>query len=1709
MRTITSSTGKAETVTVRRTESSDAQQICKLINPSTVAVFGRVNVIYLLEKANLAVTLNTAKNQILAHAAFLDHPIGDPEQASWEEFLQAHFGGPRFTPLNTLFLHLFVAQSSFSTESAKEIIRTVFSAIAELEHICLVTPYSSRLEPALMDIFEPMPSVQEEVQCAAFVCHRHNYCPRLHVRGARVEDHDDLTVLLAEQTKALSASYGPYFLAELIEAQDKTNHVAVCESEGAAVGFMSVSGDVNTELLNQCFELGLFNGLLKEDHVDQTVDAGQTQKDKPTDEDTETDPPNHQKQSESNEVPRPEADGAEEGSECSAESSGACRDTPEVKPIRACTNDSAGSSVGSEPARPPNAFCIQLFAINKRFEMRSVDFLPYVFRLFPERDFCIISVPKLAPEFPLLQTFLRAVPRHSSSLPQELYLFHRSGLLRTLLVRVPVCDDVAAIQRLVQNLNLHEALMEDLDTFFKARRDPVRQQCHDGTPVQAFVAEAEGQVIGILIIRDEQDIEYIRANYSIENFVYFSHHQREEHGRLCHFTLNPIFQHYAKHFLKEALRLAHKSCLYYPVYPTDSSQRNASAHSLTAVLNCMVPVRPRRQILYPLEELDTNAPSTLITREQVPYALNHINRKLTMEPKAGINARIVVVGASDTGLAFLESLAFCPHLRFNNLTLVSTHGLPGYHDGDDPSFLTTSHCYSQRDHALLSLRSWVNVVTGKMTAIERASKHVQVGGGRIVPYDHLILCTGQQYQIPCPTGIDISKWSSMDQAPDQPRRRRYTGHVPSNFFTLNDQHDCTQAHRWLLDNFIEQAGNAVVYGDSADVYSCVEMLLCLGVRGSRIHVVHTPANKPLSRFQNPAVDQAVRNVLENKGVHVHHNCLLAQLNDGQHPEPLTAVSFTTGGPPLRLECACWSSCSPSSVPTVCCSHDAAHRTLPTGRCPQDAAHRTLPRGHCPKDTAQRTLPTGCHPQDTAQRMLPRGCCPEDAAQRMLPRGCCPEDAAQRMLPRGCCSHDAAHRMLPKGHCPQDAAQRMLPKGHCSQDAAHRTLPTECCPQDAAHRTLPTGRRPQDAAHRTPPTGRRPEDAAQRTLPRGRCPHDAAHMMLPRGRCSQDAAQRTLPRGRCPEDAARWWTILNPAVTQLFKTLLCLIHSDDSMQNPIPCPEANGIFDCVFFNFSCKGVDFDAFKAINDACLVFDGRLVIDTTFHTNDCAIRAAGPLTKFARRYHADQWTHADFNSKEVGQELASVMLPFFDPTLEAPVKPAPDTARLIPAYTQPKTEGAKLPGGYSYLHIRKPSPYTGTAPSGAKPGREMVTGHVETGNYFHLQFHPQGLVEGITCLSLKPLPVSNYICLYGKHQLLLNHLYERFDEDLVHDFYSYFRERWCMAIFHDRFTDFEQEVRQIMESTKVQLGQDSVSIPKLAEMIVDGTWEVPDEPTLYLNQVFEQSDGPEALKRSVLDFLNGVVPDCHGVTQNGSGSSSVTSPVLVLVETPNESVCGGTVVSTKMNGLLSLITHPEGLVSLHLHFYRTISRDCVRMFQLHGMGYHSTFSMTDKRVGYAVWFFILSCWTDSYSAPVTHYRLFRCKVVLQDRTGLGLAGEERKSTEVSSSFNPTQQKQQTQQQQHQQHQQPVRTQTKCLSACKNIAEMPRGFLVKRNKKATPVSYRIRTDDENEAPGACSPGRTAAPASASASASASAPLLSASSSLTMRGDCKPVQFGD
>ncbi|KAI4885288.1 hypothetical protein NFI96_028993 [Prochilodus magdalenae] len=102
------------------------------------------------------------------------------------------------------------------------------------------------------------------------------------------------------------------------------------------------------------------------------------------------------------------------------------------------------------------------------------------------------------------------------------------------------------------------------------------------------------------------------------------------------------------------------------------------------------------------------------------------------------------------------------------------------------------------------------------------------------------------------------------------------------------------------------------------------------------------------------------------------------------------------------------------------------------------------------------------------------------------------------------------------------------------------------------------------------------------------------------------------------------------------------------------------------------------------------------------------------------------------------------------------------------------------------------------------------------------------------------------------------------------------------ERGRERERE-RQGKEKVKVIKGKERGSLSRDVQHIL----LIPDfvrahQSVCMLQLVLEAKD------------CNGVVPDRHGVTQNGSGSSSVTSPAFVLVETPNESV---TVVCTKMN--------------------------------------------------------------------------------------------------------------------------------------------------------------------------------------------------------------------
>ncbi|NWU24699.1 CFA61 protein, partial [Dyaphorophyia castanea] len=1139
---VTSSRGNAEVVTARRTESHDVPGIIGLFSPLTEDLFGMIDVTYLLEISNLALTLCDEKNEVIAHAAFLDYPNWNiSDQAEWEPLLRENYTNKKCTPLNTLFVHLFVAKEEYAAGCSQEIFRRAFILLPELQFILLFIPPEERLELGMGNVFErmtPVPGSSLERRFTLLACPRHQCHPQLYVRQARMEDYDDLMLLWTPQSETLKETYGEYLLVDLIEREGEENQAAVCEVGGTAVGFMSLCSHVNISLFQECFDLGPFHGLCKP-HPEDILKVPQkpsVQGDKDESNQTSQEP---EPASSQNLEYVPGADAAVQKDEAV---------TVSQAELLAGDVSTTGSKVSAAPLRETdeegdlhpvstgasNAFCIRLFCINKKYETRSLDFLHYAFSVFPDRDLCVVLVPHHLPELPLIRSFVRAVPSCTSRLGRELYVFHRAGLLTSFNVRKATTDDLKGIKMLIETLNLNEAIWSDSKIFTEARKDP------DGMPVRVFVAEVLDQIVGVSVTRDEMDIEYIRAHYDIEDFIHFNHHQQEEHGHLCHFVLNPAFHHYTKYFLKEILRLGHKSSLYYPIYPenVEGKFQRPCAHSLTSALHYMAPVRPRRQIVYPLEELGVNAPSEQVSKDQLSYSLNHINRKLVLESKVCINTRIVVVGASDVGISFLETLVFWPRLKFNNLTLISIHGLPG----KDPQsskhrrFLINSHCFSDEDHAQMSLCSWVNVVVGKMTGINRAAKAVVVSGEQEVPYDCLVLCTGQSYQALAPTGADTngvtSKWP-----------QRYAEKVPSNHFTLNDAQDCSEAARWLEENLVSSRGNVIVYGNTIDIYTTVEALLSLGIDGSRIHLVRAPLSSAGPCLGEAALERSVGEALARAGVAVHPDSVLAQWGRGEHGL-IAWAAFSTATEPLRLQCS------------------------------------------------------------------------------------------------------------------------------------------------------------------------------------------------------------------------------------------------------------------AFFSFAYRTVDYETFKAINDACLVFDGRLVIDATFHTNDVSIRAAGPLTKFSRRYYRDELTHSNFNSKEIGFELAASMLSLFDPSPQPSSEPPEGSDKLIPVYRRCKVQGGVLPGGYNYLHVSKPAIPT---PSDVEHdpydhGLEIVTGEARRGNYFRMHFNRYRMVDSITCFSKEPFPVSNYICLYGQHERLLNDLCYRWRAGQLTDLYSYFREPWSMAIYHDRFIDLQKELRQTLMSEQVR---------------------------------------------------------------------------------------------------------------------------------------------------------------------------------------------------------------------------------------------------------------------------------------------------------------------
>lgn len=315
---------------------------------------------------------------------------------------------------------------------------------------------------------------------------------------------------------------------------------------------------------------------------------------------------------------------------------------------------------------------------------------------------------------------------------------------------------------------------------------------------------------------------------------------RKSHTRLMHSCVNPIFEKSTRAMMKELLRLTQKTCLYFEVQ-TDTI--------IPSVFHELVHIRSRR---FPHfldrkwdherfvsedarkkqeEDIKNKVDNCLrdpLDEVESPFALCFTTRRMLSEAKIVKNARIVVVGASDTSISFIEALLSISYLKFTSIVFIAPGGLPHNHfDEKHENLKSYSTSYTNEELKKLMLESRVRVINARMVDIDRSDKNIILHDDSVIPYDTLILGMGIQDKTLNSLGYASrgiatpGKLLRADQilSIDDPHLYQHLRTGGTLINTLTDK---------------KRVKNCVIYGRTLSTYCCIQGLIQRGVKPSQI-----------------------------------------------------------------------------------------------------------------------------------------------------------------------------------------------------------------------------------------------------------------------------------------------------------------------------------------------------------------------------------------------------------------------------------------------------------------------------------------------------------------------------------------------------------------------------------------------------------------------------------------------------------------------------------------------------------------------------------------------------------------------------------------------------------------------------------------------------------------------------------------------------------
>lgn len=382
------------------------------------------------------------------------------------------------------------------------------------------------------------------------------------------------------------------------------------------------------------------------------------------------------------------------------------------------------------------SFEIKMFFILPEFEDRSIDFIHASFQAFPNLNYGSIFLSFQESERSILEPFVITTPKLDVEVHEALHIISRSSFYDQLYVST-ISSSEAPQEELFTNLL---QLVPNDPEFHSNLNESLRNP--NSSLRTIILKNQEEKVIGVAIAKDSFDQLHQFANtYNLEDFVnlkkYYSKEFSTNAGEIYHIYIDTLYSKHSNAFIRQILTECNISLLLY--IPS-----NDPCRILNKELICLTErrhIESPSQVLLPL----SRHPTFFITKT------------LLNEPKTEVHSRIVVIGASKTGLSFIKTLLMIPYIYFTSITLVSPDGiqdvsrdLQGNPDVFDSElfFGEDSTDFNNLQLRVLLNRPNITVVKDKLEEISRNTKIISCVGNQLIPFEVLILTASRLYKLP-------------------------------------------------------------------------------------------------------------------------------------------------------------------------------------------------------------------------------------------------------------------------------------------------------------------------------------------------------------------------------------------------------------------------------------------------------------------------------------------------------------------------------------------------------------------------------------------------------------------------------------------------------------------------------------------------------------------------------------------------------------------------------------------------------------------------------------------------------------------------------------------------------------------------------------------------------------------------------------------------